>query len=255
MTVAGRVQGRKAVVTGSGGAMGGAIALRLASEGADVVLNDRLDDRAATYEEPIRALGRDVVTVVANVTRREGSQAVVAAALERWHRVDILVNVVGGIKGPVAVPLWEITEEQWEFAMGLNLRGTFHCTQAVLPGMMRRRSGKIVNIASVSWAGEAAHAHYAAAKAGVVAFTRSAATQLAPYNINVNAIAPGGTARSAPIGPLDPDVHLSVAGPGPLGRTNSPDDIADAVLFLVSEDSRNISGQLITVAGGNNPGL
>ena len=173
----------------------------------------------------------------------------------RWSRIDILVNVVGGIKGPVAVPLWEITEEQWEFAMGLNLRGTFHCTQAVLPAMMQRRSGKIVNIASISWAGEAAHAHYAAAKAGVVAFTRSAATQLGPYNINVNAVAPGGTARSAPLGPLDPDVRLSVAGPGPLGRSNSPDDIADTVLFLASEESRNISGQLITVAAGNNPGL
>ncbi|HEX2383305.1 MAG TPA: SDR family NAD(P)-dependent oxidoreductase, partial [Acidimicrobiales bacterium] len=180
--VEGRVAGQKAVVTGSGGAMGGAIARRLASEGADVVLNDRLADRAARWEGAISEIGRDVLSVHGNVTRRDEARRLIAAAEDRWGRVDILVNVVGGIKGPIANPVWEITEEEWEFAMGLNLRGTFHCTQAVLPGMMSRRQGKIVNIASVSWAGDALHAHYAAAKAAVVAFTRSAATQLGPYN-------------------------------------------------------------------------
>src|SRR5581483_10182693 len=199
----GRVQEKKAIVTGSGGKMGGAIALRLAEEGADIVLNDRLPGLTEPWEAQIRALGRDVVSVLANVTRREGAERVVDAALERWGRVDILVNVVGGIKGPVENPLWEITEEEWEFAMGLNLRGTFHCTHLVLPGMMARRAGKIVNIASISWAGDPLHAHYSAAKAGVVAFTRSAATQLAPYNINVNAVAPGGT-RSGVNLPGDP---------------------------------------------------
>src|SRR5438874_13082337 len=149
-----RLEDRKAIVTGSGGKMGGAIALRLAEEGADLVLNDRLPGLTEAYEAQIRALGRDVVSVLANVTRREGAQQVVNAALERWGRVDILVNVVGGIKGAVDNPLWAISEEEWEFAMGLNLRGGFHCTQLVLPGMMARRAGKIVNIASVSWAGD-----------------------------------------------------------------------------------------------------
>jgi NAD(P)-dependent dehydrogenase (short-subunit alcohol dehydrogenase family) len=129
--------------------------------------------------------------------------------------------------------------------------------------MMERRYGKIVNIASNSWAGEAIHAHYAAAKAGVVALTRSAATQLGPYNINVNAVAPGATRRSARIAaqidsPLADEaapVPTSVAMTGPLGRVNEPIDIANAVLFLASDESRNISGQLITVASGNNPGL
>ncbi len=258
-----RVGGHKAVVTGSGGAMGAAIAVRLAEEGADVVLNDRLPDLTDETESVIRELGRDVVSVVANVTRREGAEQVINAALARWGRVDILVNVVGGVRPPVVNPIWKISEEDWEFAMGINLRGTFHCTQLVCPAMMARRSGKIVNIASNSWAGEAIHAHYAVAKAGVVAFTRSVASQLGPYNINVNAVAPGATRRSAriaahietPLGDESPPVAMSVATTGPLGRRNEPVDIANAVLFLASEESRNISGQLITVAGGNNPSL
>jgi NAD(P)-dependent dehydrogenase (short-subunit alcohol dehydrogenase family) len=262
VTGSGRVDGLKAVVTGSGGAMGGAIAVLLAREGADVALNDRLDDRTRTHEAEVAATGRDVLAVTSNVTRREGAEALIRAAEERWGRVDVLVNVVGGIKGPVVNSILDISEEEWEITMGLNLRGCFHCTQLVAPGMIARRFGKIVNIASVGWAGEAMHAHYAAAKAGVVAFTRSVAWQLGEHNVNVNAVAPGGTRRSIDIqmtapaaAASSPGPSSSVSGVGPLGRTNEPEDIANAVLFLVSEESRNISGQLLTVAGGSNPSL
>lgn len=237
------------MVTGSGGSMGSAIALRLAEEGADLVVNDRVAGRTDSVERDVRAMDRDVVAVHANVTRREGAAVVIDAALDRWGRVDILVNVVGGMKGPPERAIWEITEEEWEFAMGLNLRATFHCTQLACGPMMERRHGKIVNIASVSWAGESMHAHYAAAKAGVVSFTRSVATQLAPYNINVNAVAPGATLSSLEDAP---DRSGAVT---PLGRVNEPRDVAEAVLFLVSEEARNISGQLLTVAGGGNPSL
>jgi NAD(P)-dependent dehydrogenase (short-subunit alcohol dehydrogenase family) len=244
-----RCEGKLAVVTGSGGSMGGAIALRLAKEGADVVVNDRVAGRTDGIERDIRAMSRDVVAVHANVTRRQGAAAVIDAALDGWGRVDILVNVVGGMKGPHERAIWEITEEEWELAMGLNLRGTFHCTQLACRPMMECRHGKIVNIASVSWAGEPMHAHYAAAKAGVVAFTRSVATQLAPYDINVNAVAPGPMLSYVEGGPDRSDAVT------PLGRVNEPRDIADAVLFLVSDEARNVSGQLLTVAGGANPAL
>jgi NAD(P)-dependent dehydrogenase (short-subunit alcohol dehydrogenase family) len=239
--------------------MGGAIACRLAEEGADVVLNDRRPGTTAEAQSVVARLGRDVVSVVANVTRREGAEAVIQTALERWGRIDILVNVVGGVKGQVVNPIWQISEDEWEYTMGINLRGTFHCTQLVAPSMMERRYGKIVNISSASWAGEAIHAHYAAAKAGVVAFTRSVAFQLAPYNINVNAIAPGRTRRAVTIQdsetPTDAGVLVSVSATGPLGRINEPVDIANAALFLASDESRNVSGQLLTVAGGNNASL
>jgi NAD(P)-dependent dehydrogenase (short-subunit alcohol dehydrogenase family) len=125
--------------------------------------------------------------------------------------------------------------------------------------MIERNFGKIVNIASVGWAGEAMHAHYAAAKAAVVSFTRSLAAQLGHHNINVNAVAPGGTRGSIDVlltvDDHPPAIAPSVSGTGPLGRMNEPEDIANAVLFLTSEESRNISGQLLTVAGGANPSL
>jgi 3-oxoacyl-[acyl-carrier protein] reductase len=256
--VTGRVEGAVAVVTGSGGAMGGAIAQRLAEEGAVVALNDRVAGATDETEEAIRALGRDVTSVHANVTRRAEAERLIGTAVERWGRVDVLVNVVGGVRPPVRRAIWELSEEDWEFTIGLNLRGTFHCTQLVLPGMMARRSGKIVNIASTSWAGEAAHTDYAVAKAGVVAFTRSVATQLGPFNINVNAVSPGGTRRSARVAQQIEDQAgepMSVAGTGTLGRLNEPVDIANAVLFLASEESRNVTGMVLTVAGGTNHSL
>ncbi len=254
-----RLKDLKAVVTGSGGAMGGAIALEFARNGADVALNDRVAERTGLHQDEILAIGRDVLAVTSNVTRRDGASALIEAALDRWGQIDILVNVVGGIKGPVINPIWSISEQEWEFAMGVNLRGAFHCTQLVAQPMMDRRFGKIVNIASTSWSGEPAHAHYAAAKAGVVAFTRSVATQLGPYNVNVNAVAPGPTRRDIAIDLGQPDPARQATSTtselGPLGRPNEPSDIANAVVFLVSEESRNISGQLVTVAGGANSSL
>jgi NAD(P)-dependent dehydrogenase (short-subunit alcohol dehydrogenase family) len=259
--VPGRAAGLVAVVTGAGGGMGGEIALRLAQEGASLVMNDRAEDRLEAEAERVAELTRDVVTVRGNVTRRPDAERLFDAALERWGRVDILVNVVGGIKGPVINPIWDTSEEEWEITIGINLRSTFHCTQLAAIDMMKRRAGKIVNISSASWAGEPAHAHYAAAKAGVFAFTRSVAAQLGGYNINVNAIAPGPTKRSVEVSAgsessaVPAATGTVLAHIGTLGRTNQPSDIADTALFLVSEESRNISGQLITVASGFNPHL
>ncbi len=257
--MADRVKGLKAVVTGSGGKMGGACAVKLASEGADVVLNDRLAGLTIPWEKKLKEIGVDVVSVLANVTRREGAEQVINTALERWGRVDLLLNIVGGIKGNINNPIWSITEEEWEYCMGLNLRGCFHCTQLAVPGMMERKFGKIVNISSTSWAGDPTHAHYAAAKAGVVAFTRSVATQLGPYNINVNCIGPGGTTTDQRGHEEEKEARQNqgddYTGRNPLGRPNHPDDIANGALFLCSEEARNISGQLLMVASGLNPHL
>lgn len=257
--MAGRVQGLKAVVTGSGGKMGGAVAIKLAEEGADVALNDRLAGLTIPFEKQVKALGVDSIAVLANVTKRDGAKQLIDAALERWGRVDILMNIVGGIKGPIDNPIWKISEEEWEYCMGLNLRGCFHCTQLVLPGMMERKFGKIVNIGSTSWAGDPMHAHYAAAKAGVIAFTRSVATQLGPYNINVNCISPGGTITDQR-GHEDEKLKQArtdddYKNRNPLGRPNYPRDIANAALFLASEEARNITGHMLMVAGGLNPHL
>ena len=257
MERAGRLAGRGAVVTGSGGGMGGTIALRLAEEGAMVALNDRRPGATDPWLERITALGGDAFAVTGNVTRRADAAALIEAATQRWGGIDILVNVVGGNRGPVDVPVWKISEEDFEFAWGLNMRATFHCTQLVLPQMMARRAGTIVNIASNSWAGDPMHAHYAAAKAAVVAFTRSCAIQLGPYQITVNAVAPGATRTNASndyLSELEPSAD-GYERVGTLGKVNDARDIANAVLFLASDEARHVSGQLLTVASGANPRL
>jgi 3-oxoacyl-[acyl-carrier protein] reductase len=248
--------GKVAVVTGSGGAMGGAVAVRLAQAGAHIVLNDRVADRVDAHRAAVEAHGVETISVAASTSRAEGANSVIAAALETWGRLDVLVNVVGGIKGPVENPVWEITDEQWDATVAISLTSAFLCTRAAAPTMMAARSGKIVNIASTAWAAPEAglHPHYAAAKAGVVAFTQGVALQLAPYDINVNAVAPGATRRSAEVMLQGADVDSPTAHP-PLGRINDPEDIADAVGYLVSPGARNVSGHLLTVAGGFNPSL
>jgi NAD(P)-dependent dehydrogenase (short-subunit alcohol dehydrogenase family) len=248
------LRGRTAVVTGSGGDMGGRIAVRLASLGANVVLNDRAAERAGRFEAEIKDLGVEVMTVAGSVLRANVVDELIECAQRRWGRVDILVNNVGGIKGPIETAVWEMPEEVWDATVAVNLRGTFLCTKRVLPAMMARRSGTVVNIASVAWAGDPVHAAYAASKAGVVSFTRSVATSVAPHGITVNAIAPGLTSTSVM------DKMADVADRSdltliPLRRINTPDDIASAVEYLVSPGAANVSGQLITVAGGWNPAL
>jgi NAD(P)-dependent dehydrogenase (short-subunit alcohol dehydrogenase family) len=263
--VAGLVEDAKAVVTASSGLLGAAIALRLASEGADVVLNGRVAANASQLEEQIRALGRDVVTVRADVADASGAAAVVGAALERWNRIDILVNNAGGLEKEIAIrrPFWDISKEEWDHVLRENVDGTFNCTKEALPDMMKRRAGKIVNIGSVSWAGEPMHAHYSAAKAALYALTRSLATQLGPYNINVNLVSPGRTRtanvlnrlKEGSLGGDSTELGSGSFGAQPLCRINEPVDVANTVVFLASEQARNISGEFLTVAGGLNPTL
>jgi len=242
----GRLDGQRAVVTASGGKMGGTIALRLAAEGCDVALNDLDAALTAPYAEQIRAEDRDVIEVIGDVTQREHAEALIHGAIERWGGVDILVNNVGGSTGPYIQDILEIKDEDWDATLLLNTRATFLCSQLAVPGMMERRHGKIVNISSASWSGNVAP--YAIAKAAVVSFTRGLANELGKFNINVNAIAPGATKTR-----FQPPAEM--AAMMPLGRVNEPDDIADTVVFLASEESRNISGQLITVASGRNPAM
>lgn len=243
------------MVTGSGGAMEGAIAV-LASAGANIVLNDRLAEQVDNHRAAVEAHGVKAVSVVASTSRSSGARDVVAAALDTWGRIDVLVNTVGGLKGPVLANVWEITDEQWDRTIAVSLSSAFYYVRQAAPHMIEQRSGKIVNIASTAWAPPHAglHPHYSAAKAGVVAFTKAVAMQLGPYDINVNAVAPGATHRRSDVAISGGAVDAGAAEL-PLGRINDPADIAGAVGYLVSPEARNVSGQLITVAGGLNPSL
>ncbi|WP_157110420.1 SDR family NAD(P)-dependent oxidoreductase [Nocardia anaemiae] len=245
---------RVAVITAAGGPMGSAIARRLSSLGYAVALNDRSARRLSVIAQELEDADARVLPIVGDATSREVARALTAAALEKWGRVDGLVNVAGGVHGPLNVPLEDITDEGWHRTIDFNLSSAFVWMQEAGRVMLAAGSGRIVNIGSTSWSGSPDRSHYAAAKAGLVALTRSAATQWARRGVNVNIVVPGATATTvADRG--DGTWVQNWASHNPLGRPNNPEDIADSVEFLVSKASRNITGQILTVAGGLNPSL
>jgi NAD(P)-dependent dehydrogenase (short-subunit alcohol dehydrogenase family) len=235
--------------------MGAAVARRLADDGYRVVVNDRHEARARATAADLETGGAGAECCVADVSTRAGAERLVGAALSRWGRLDSMVNVAGGVKGPLRRPLLEITDEEWDRTLEVNLRSAFLCTQVAARTMINQGGGSIVNIGSTSWSGSPDRAHYAAAKAGLVALTRSAATQLGPSGIRVNIVVPGATLTSVVGRPDSFDDTEDWSAHNPLGRPNTPEDIADAVAFLSSVRARNISGQILTVAGGLNPSL
>jgi 3-oxoacyl-[acyl-carrier protein] reductase len=254
--MAGRVEGRVAVVTGAGQGIGRAVAERLAAEGARVVGGD-ID--ALILERTVLALqknGATVVGVVGDVTEPGSAKQLVDTAVERFGRVDILVNVVGGARN---ARIWEMTEEAWDHVMRWNLRSTFLCTRAAVPHMMKQRYGKIVCISSGAREGTPWTAYYAGgssystAKAGVHGFIRDVALELAQYGINVNAVAPGpiDTERTGEnLRHLDATVEFSPSKMTPLGRLGLPVEVANAVLFLASDEASYITGHTLPVTGG-----
>ncbi len=248
-----RLENRIAIVTGSGGPMGAAIAERVAAEGAKVVLNDISARRLAGTEARLKEAGHEAVGLRADVCNRPEAEALVALALESYGRIDILVNVVGGLKGAIDIPLMEIDDERWDFTMRLNLRGTLACSQLVAPAMRRAGGGNIVNISSISYGGVASQADYAAGKAGVAAFTRSCALEFAP-EIRVNCIMPGPIATSV-VERQDPARLEAWIEETPLRKIGRPEDVADAALFLGSDEAGHITGQFLYVSGGLWPSL
>jgi NAD(P)-dependent dehydrogenase (short-subunit alcohol dehydrogenase family) len=253
---AGRVQDRVAVVTGGAQGIGRAVLERLAAEGAKVIVGD-ID--AALLESTVLALqktGATIVGVVGDVTEPLSAHRLVNTAVERFDRVDILVNVVGGSR---TAHIWEMPEDTWDGVIRLNLRSTFLCTRAAVPHMMKQRYGKIVCISSGAREGTpwtayyAGGAAYSAAKAGVHGFIRDVALELAQFGINVNAVAPGpiDTERTgAGLKELDRTVEYSPSKMTPLGRLGLPVEVANAVLFLASDEASYITGHTLPVTGG-----
>jgi NAD(P)-dependent dehydrogenase (short-subunit alcohol dehydrogenase family) len=244
----GKLDGRVALVTGSGRNIGRAVALRLASEGADVIVNARADAaEAEAVAEEIRALGRSALLILADVADRAQVDAMVAHGLERFGRIDLLLNAAA-IRPHK--PFLELTVEDWERVRGVILDGAVHMTQAVLRSMVEHGFGRVVFfVGDGAWAGGAERAHVSAAKMGLVGLCRSLATEFAAHDIRLNVISPGriDTSRDPSWYPAPMDRVDGI----PLGRLGQPDDIADACLFLVSEDSRYLTGQTLHVNGGS----
>ncbi len=244
--------GKVALVTGAGGPMGKAIAARLAAEGVDLVVCDISAARLAAVAEGIA--GVRVASQRADATRRDEVQAVAALGIRTFGRIDILVNVVGGIKAArLYTPFLELSEAQWDSTMELNLKSALHFIQAVAPDMLERRSGRIVNIASVTYAGEGGQCDYAAAKAAVASLTRSLAEEFAPH-VNVNCIAPG-LIRTTVVERLNPAERQGFLDQSLIKRLGEASEVADAVAFLAGDESAFMTGEILAVSGGNHPHL
>ncbi len=244
---------RVAIVTGAGQGIGRAEAQRLAEEGARVALWDRNGQEAEAAAKAILATGGSAQAYTVDVTQRREIEDALEHLVALWGAPALLINNAGIIRDNL---FFRMTEEDWDAVMGTHLKGTFLVTQAVQQYMVKERFGRIVNTSSTSALGNRGQANYSAAKAGLQGLTRTLAIELGPFNITVNAVAPGfidtamteATARRMG---LDPEVLKSAAaGQVPVGRVGAPGDVAGAAAFLLSDDAAYISGQVLYVRGG-----
>ncbi|MCR5031017.1 MAG: 3-oxoacyl-[acyl-carrier-protein] reductase [Selenomonadaceae bacterium] len=242
------LDGKCALVTGASRGIGRAVALKLASEGAKVALNYAGNEAAAeAVKQEIEAAGGEAILVKANVADEAAVQEMVQKTTDAFGRIDILVNNAGITRDGL---LARMKEEDWDAVLSTNLKGVFLATKAVAKVMMKQRAGRIVNMASVvGITGNAGQANYAAAKAGVIGFTKTIAKELASRGVTANAVAPGFIATDMTAVLSDKAKEAALTGI-PLGRMGTPEDVSAAVLFLVSDQASYITGQVLNVDGG-----
>ncbi len=249
-----RLANRVAFITGATGAIGTAICRIFAQNGADLALTDTADASDGKLLAELEALGRNVTFTPADVTSREEVTAAVRAAEAAFGRIDVLVNNAGiSIYGPINT----ITDADWHKVIDTNLTGTFICTQVTVEGMKARRYGRIVNIGSLAGKvggaltpfGQMGSPSYAASKGGVMAMTKNLSKHLGPFNITINALAPGPI-WTPMIESVNPELLKFLTGLVPLGRLGAPEDVAHAAAFLASDEASWITGHWLDVDGG-----
>jgi 3-oxoacyl-[acyl-carrier protein] reductase len=241
------LSGKVVIVTGGGRGIGKAITLKLASQGAIAVVNDIALPGAQSVVDEIKDKGGGGLAIVANVSSAEDVAHMMDVAIAAYGHIDILVNNAGITRDQL---LLRMTDSEWDDVLNIDLRSVFLCTRAVLRYMIKERKGRIVSIASiVGLMGNAGQANYAAAKAGIVGFTRSVAKEVASRGITANAVAPGfiETDMTAKLSEKQKQDLMSRI---PLGYLGTPQDVAELVAFLASDEARYITGQVITIDGG-----
>lgn len=244
------LEGKTAIVTGAGRGIGKAIALRFAEEGANIAFTDlSIDENVKATEKEIAALGVKVKGYASNAASFDDTHKVVEQIKEDFGVIDILVNNAGITRDGL---MMRMDEKQWDMVMNVNLKSAFNFTHALTPIMMRQKSGSIINMSSVvGVSGNAGQANYSASKAGMIGLTKSMAKEIGSRNIRVNAIAPGFIITEM-TGALSEEVRKQWAQQIPLRRGGTPEDVANTALYLASDLSSYVSGQVINVCGGMN---
>lgn len=248
-----RLKDKVAIVTGAAHGIGQAYALGLAGEGAKVVVADIDEVAAETVCRQIRERGQAALALKVDVSHSESTQQMASRTVEHFGRIDILINNAAVFaRVPLFEgPFWEISEAEWDKVMAVNLKGTFLCIKAVLSYMRSQGKGKIINISSVTtFVGFPVYPHYVASKAGIIGLTRSLARAVGDFGINVNCIAPGATLTEVLQDTPYVDLLAQVNAQRSIKRTEVPEDLVGAAIFLASEDSDFITGQTLVVDGG-----
>ena len=242
------LDGSVALVTGSSRGIGAVIASRLARAGAKVGVNYRTSREAAEgVVEEITKAGGEAILVEADVTQEDSAAAAIKQVVDRWQRIDILVNNAGINRDRL---LLRMSSDDWDQVLGVDLKGAFLCTKHVMPHLIKQRKGRVINISSVvGISGNPGQANYAAAKAGLIGFTKAVAREVASRSVTVNALAPGYiTAGMAD--ELNEETRKRILDRIPMGRFGTSEDVAEAVVFLCSDGAGYITGQVLTIDGG-----
>ena len=244
-----RLKGKKAIVTGAGQGIGRSIALKMAHEGADLVIAEMNLETGERVGKEVEASGQKALFFTVDVADRGQVQGMVAEVLRAWGKIDILVNNAGFDRGAT---LLKVKEEDWDAVLGVHLKGTLNCIQAVAPHMIENRYGKVVNISSIlGKSGAISGISYSSAKAGIIGLTKSVARELGRYQINVNVVLPG-LVLTPTIAKMAEKYQNMIIDNTPLKRIGQPEEVAHVVAFLASDEASFMTGAAVEVSGGWN---